>query len=250
MRLSLGLVPAVSLVVATLAQPLAAAETARAEAALDGDTIALEGGAVLRLAGIRAPKGTAEGRFAAASRARLEGLAAGQALTLEIAGPKRDRHGRIPAHATRADGVWLQGAMLEAGLARVETFADNRARAAEMLALEEAARNAGRGVWGDRRYRVLTPEEAESAGDGFHLVEGRVLRVTERRGRFYLDFGADWRRDFTVSIAGGDRARFRAGGLDPAGLEGAALRVRGWLKRLNGPMIEATHPEQIERLAP
>ena len=77
-----------------------------------------------------------------------------------------------------------------------------------------------------------------------------MQRVTERRGRFYLDFGADWRRDFTVAIALGDRARFRAAGLDPAGLEGATLRVRGWMRRLNGPMIEATHPEQIERLAP
>jgi hypothetical protein len=26
--------------------------------------------------------------------------------------------------------------------------------------------------------------------------------------------------------------------------------VRGWLRWLNGPMIEATHPEQIEVLDP
>lgn len=250
MRPRLGLLSAAGLVAAALAASAAAIERVRAEAALDGDTLALEGGAVLRLAGIRAPKGEAEARFAEAARAKLTALAAGQALTLQIAGPERDRHGRIPAQATRADGVWLQGAMLEAGLARVETFADNPARAAEMLALEAAARQARRGLWGDRRYRVLTPKEAERAGDGFQLVEGRVERVTERRGRFYLDFGADWRRDFTVAIALGDRARFRAAGLDPAGLEGAVLRVRGWMRRLNGPMIEATHPEQIERQTP
>jgi hypothetical protein len=73
-----------------------------------------------------------------------------------------------------------------------------------------------------------------------------VLRVTERRDRLYLDFGPDWRRDFTVSIAKRDRAAFRAAGIDPAGLLDASVRVRGWVRVHNGPMIEATHPEQIE----
>ena len=30
--------------------------------------------------------------------------------------------------------------------------------------------------------------------------------------------------------------------------EGGRVRVRGWLKSFNGPMIEVTHPEQIEIL--
>ena len=45
------------------------------------------------------------------------------------------------------------------------------------------------------------------------------------------------------------RRLFRRAGLDPLALEGRWLRVRGWLKKWNGPMIEATHPEQIELLA-
>ena len=242
------LLPALGLVLAALAAPAGSAEPVGAGAALDGDTLKLAGGGVLRLIGIRAPKGAGEAPFAAQAQAKLEALAAGQSLTLEFGGLERDRHGRILAQATRADGLWLHGAMLEAGLARVETFADNRARAGQLLAAEAAAREARRGLWADARYRALTPEEAERAGEGFHLVEGVVGRVTERRGRYYLDFGADWRRDFTVAIAGGERARFRAAGLDPAALAGARLRVRGWLRRFNGPMIEATHPEQIERL--
>ena len=250
MRPSLRLLPAACLILAALAAPPAGAEQVRAQAALDGDTLALEGGATLRLIGIRAPKGAAEARFAGPAQQKLQSLAAGQTLSLQAGGLDHDRHGHILAQATRADGVWLQRAMLEAGLARVETFADNRARAAELLAAEAVAREARRGLWADARYRVLTPEEAERASDGFHLVEGRVRRVTERRGRFYLDFGADWRRDFTVAIAGGERARFRAAGLDPAALEGARIRVRGWMRRYNGPMIDATHPEQIERLDP
>ena len=37
-------------------------------------------------------------------------------------------------------------------------------------------------------------------------------------------------------------------GFDLAAYDGRRVRVRGWLKSLNGPMIEVTHPEQIEVL--
>ena len=37
-------------------------------------------------------------------------------------------------------------------------------------------------------------------------------------------------------------------GIDIAAYAGKRVRVRGWVARYNGPMIEATHPEQIEIL--
>jgi endonuclease YncB( thermonuclease family) len=237
---------------------------ARVAAAIDGDTLRLTDGRELRLIGLRAPKAgprvdARERAFAADARDRafaaeatrlLDAQSAGKTLTLDTGGLAQDRRGRLLAQATTEAGIWLQGAMLAAGLARVETFADNRARAAEMLAMEAEARAAGRGLWADPRFRVLTAEEAERVVDGFHLVEGRVLRVTERRDRLYMDFGPDWRRDFTVSIAKRDRAAFRAAGIDLAKLVGATLRMRGWVRVYNGPMIEATHPEQIELIGP
>ena len=44
-------------------------------------------------------------------------------------------------------------------------------------------------------------------------------------------------------------AAFTAAGIDLTALAGKRLRVRGWVMWRNGPMIEATHPEQIELLA-
>jgi len=223
-----------------------------AAGAIDGETLALADGGELRLIGLLVPAEPA--RRAEEARAELERIAAGRELTLAVGERARDRRGRLLAQAVTADGVWLQGALLAAGLARVETFADNCARAGEMLAIERTARAARRGLWADARFRVLQAAQAETAPeglqDGFQLVEGRVLEVSERRDRFYLDFGRDWRRDFSVSIRKRDRARFRAAGLDPATLQGAVLRVRGWLRKWNGPLIEATHPEQFERLTP
>jgi hypothetical protein len=43
-------------------------------------------------------------------------------------------------------------------------------------------------------------------------------------------------------------AAFAAAGIDLKGLSGKRLRVRGFLGWRNGPMIEASHPEQIELL--
>jgi hypothetical protein len=66
------------------------------------------------------------------------------------------------------------------------------------------------------------------------------------RKRTYLNFGADWRSDFTITIAPKDRRLFEADGIDPLIYQGKRVRVRGWLKSYNGPLIDATHPEQIE----
>ena len=64
--------------------------------------------------------------------------------------------------------------------------------------------------------------------------------------RVYLNFGADYRSDFTAAVVPGARSLFAAEGIDPLGLAGRTVRVRGWVDVLNGPMIEVTHPEQIE----
>jgi len=220
---------------------------------LDGDTLVLADGAVVRLVGIRAPKPPPEGpeaaRWPEAARDALAALARGRAVRLGYGGRRLDRHGRILAHLFRDDGVWLQGAMLARGLARVYGFRDNRARLREMLAIEAGARAARRGIWADRAYAVRRAGP-RLALDRFSLVEGRVVRAAEVRGRIYLNFGDDWRRDFTVRIAPRDKRLFARAGLDPLALEGRTIRVRGWVKWRDGPMIDATHPEQIELVTP
>jgi hypothetical protein len=45
-----------------------------------------------------------------------------------------------------------------------------------------------------------------------------------------------------------DGEAFKAAGIDPKALAGKKLRVRGWVEWRNGPMIHATHAEQIELL--
>jgi endonuclease YncB( thermonuclease family) len=231
---------------------LKAGERGRVAAVVDGDTVMLDGGLEVRLVGLQAPK-LALGRagfepwpLAEEAKASLEEIALGRAVELRYGGRQRDRHGRALAHLIVEGEAWAQGLMLERGMARVYSFADNRGLVTEMLRLEAAARDARRGIWSHPFYAVLTPEQAAERIDDFALVEGQVLSVGGSSSRTYLNFGADFRTDFTVSVTGRDRRAFAAAGLDLKGLEGHIIRVRGWLDSINGPMVEATHPEQIE----
>ncbi len=138
--------------------------------------------------------------------------------------------------------------MLDRGMARVYSFSDNRAAVADMLAREAAARAGGLGIWQHSFYAVRRAEGATIPFERFELVEGRVLDVATVRDRTYVNFGADWRDDFTLSLASRVRRLFEREGFDLESLEGRTVRARGWIKTYNGPMIDITHPAQIEVL--
>jgi len=138
--------------------------------------------------------------------------------------------------------------MLALGMARVYTFQDNRAVIADMLALEREARAARRGIWGHPFYALRTPETVSRDIGSFQVVEGSVHAVADRKSTTFINFAADWKTDFTVVVRGRDRKLFRDAGLSLNDLTGKRIRVRGWVKSWNGPMIEATHPEQIEQI--
>lgn len=230
--------------------------TGQVRAIVDGDTLALATGDRVRLVGIQAPKlplgrhGFPAWPLAAEAKAALAALTLGKTVTLSYGGRRVDRHGRLLAHLHDPKRRWIQGEMLRRGLARVYSFADNRARVAEMLRIEGTARAARRGIWRLPFYAVRRVTETPQFVNSFQLVEGRIRAVAVVRGTAYLNFGRDWRTDFTIAIAARARRLFAKAGIDLAGLAGRRIRVRGWLKSRNGPMIVVTHPEQIEGLEP
>lgn len=223
---------------------------------VDGDTIRLDNGREVRLVGIQAPKlplgrpGFEKWPLADEAKQALEDMVLGKTVSLGFGGQKVDRYNRFLAHLFLPGGIWVQQRLLEAGLARVYSFPDNRSLVGEMLAHETRARAAGRGIWTLPYYVVLDPDGSADHLERFALVEGRVRETAQIRGRTYLNFGADWRTDFTIAIAPGHWKRFQAAGISFEDYKGRKVRVRGWLKSRNGPMIDVTHPEQIEVLSP
>jgi endonuclease YncB( thermonuclease family) len=241
----------------------------------DGDTLALDSGLRVTLTEIEAPFG--EQPFAAEARAGLERLALHRPAQLAYGGLKRLAPRAAPAapQATapappaetalaqvfvRSEGgrwIWLQQAMVQEGLARVRTRKENHARSAPLLAAEAQARRARRGLWAKAAYRVLSPDAAMSQAAGLPtrcgqgplwIVEGRVREVSVEPERVYLNFGADYRSDFTVAVYGDDVAQWQAQGPPFAAYQGKQVRVRGRAANRGGPLICADHPAQIEVL--
>jgi endonuclease YncB( thermonuclease family) len=216
--------------------------------------VVLEGGQRLRPALIQAPppEGGPAASWPPAHRLR-EALAeaiVGERVSLHWPRRQRDRHGRLVGHLRRqGDGLWVQAAVVSDGLAVVMPFADETADAGPLLALEEAARTAGRGLWADPFFAVRDAATVGTERGRLRLVAGTVRAVAEVGGTTYLNFGADWRRDFTGLM---DRATARAcrdAGRDPKALEGRRVRLRGWMRDYNGPLVEITACDQIEVLS-
>ncbi len=228
----------------------------------DGDTVVLSDGERVRMIGTQAPKlplgreGFPTWPLAPEAKRALEELALNKSVRLGYGGEEMDRYDRALAHVFVAqdDGseIWAQHYMVENGWARVYSFPDNRHCLDQLLAAEGRARAARLGIWTDPYYSVRLadrPSELIALTGHYELVEGRVLLADKRGSRVFLNFGRLWKEDFTAVIEGPALRLFEQAGLDPVALEGALVRIRGWVDERDGPRIEVTHPEQIEVLA-
>lgn len=207
-------------------------------------TLALDNGVVVRLAALQAPN--PKEPLAKEALAALESLALKQQLRVEPLTKSPDRHGRTVAMAYRENGSLLQTEMLRAGLGWVYTFPDSRRHAPTLLAAEAEAEKARRGVWAHPDYAILSSEKADGYAGEFRLVQGAIQNAAQVRDRYYLNFGDDWKTDFTVTIERSDLKHFDKAWLET--LPGKTVRVRGWLFQQNGPAMTLSHPEQVEIL--
>lgn len=151
------------------------------------------------------------------------------------------------AHIERAsDKQWVQGMLLSLGLARVRTTLNNRDMAKQMYQIEKQARVEGIGIWEDESYALLTPKSAMNQRDHFAIIEGVVQSTALKRNTIYINFGKDWRTDFTIAISAKARRLFTKAQIDPLQWNQKKIRVRGWLEQFNGPYMKIDHPERVE----
>ena len=211
---------------------------------LSADRLELADGRSVRLAGIRVPP-----LMAGQAETALARLVVDRTVRLGTTPAPLDRYGDLVAQIERADGLWLQGALLEHGLAQVQTAPDEVARAAAMLALEQAARATRLGLWRQSAFAPRAADQLADAVGSFQIVQGLVLRVAPSVDFIYLNFGRDWRSDFTLRVRRAELdASFQRFPTDVLALAGRRVEVRGFVLDAGGPLIELSHPEQIQVL--
>ena len=219
--------------------------------ALSGDRFQI-GAQEYLLTDIMAPPlyslGVAAPAYFQSSRATFEHWLINHQFTIEERAAPTRWAGKY-VDALDANQKTAQEYLIAAGAARVAPQTERHEFIAGLLALEIEARTERRGLWALSDYRVFDAKYAHGAIGAFHLVSGVLLTAADTRSRYYLNFGADHKTDFTASARKSLYRRWSANGFDLATLEGKKLRIRGFVEEINGPSIDLKHPQQIELIA-
>lgn len=254
-RVVIFLAPAVvgALLVASLVNQASAVDVARPvaieiEKLEEHGTLVLVDGNIRCLAGIWVPAPYASKGQAPAWRSAWHGIIEDGLFFRRDEQPlEHDRYGCPVARLVTEDGASLEQALVKAGWAAVDpsSMTGDEHEIDAMLAVEDKARRDGRGIW---KHAAAWPKKADDVSTEIGLrqiVEGRVRRVSENDRYLYLNFGADWRTDFTVRLG---QKMISSVGLDAAAFDGKRLRVRGVLQESRGPLIDISSLQQIEFL--
>lgn len=233
--------------------------TGRVDRIIDQQTVLLKDGKIVRLLGLEYPLGTDE-------TPPEEPFLAKEALekmlpettevmlyqkrnqTSDVRRGRVNRMGHLLAHLVKKDNEeWVNGTVISQGLAWVVTDSSNPEMASQMYALEEKARTSNKGLWTkDSTNGLLTTDTAAKGEGQFRVVEGTISRSATSKNNLYLNFGTDWKKDFTVMISPSLRKALARSGTDPMSLSGKTVRVRGWIRQWNGPFMELETPERLE----
>ena len=228
-------------------------EQAEVAKVIDGDTVKLRDGRMVRFIGINTPEvgydGAPSQAYAEEARDELKRLLGASAhIGLRYGKELKDRYQRTLAHIYLADGRSVESYLLSQGLAAQVIVPPNVFQLECYRRAELEARQAGKGVWSDlyKTKSVLTlPKEAK----GFQVVSGKIERIKETKQSIWLNFtrrpGEGWREGVAVRISRDDLGYFP--GWQWKDLQGKQLTVRGWLYQYRKQqVIRVRHPAVMD----
>lgn len=223
---------------------------------VDGDTLRLEDGRLVRFIGVNTPEIGRDGKpdevFAQQAREALLGLLGRNSrISLRYGQERQDRYGRLLAHVYLADGRNLEVQLLREGFAAHIVVPPNDGHADCYQAAERAARSTNKGVW-STLYRPISVNELARSVRGFRVIRGRVEHVGESRHSLWLNFprlpGEGDREGVALRVSRNDLGNFTD--WQPQELQGKEIEVRGWLfpnrKQL---VMQLRHPGTLRILA-
>lgn len=219
---------------------------------IDGDTVRLANGKLLRYIGIDTPELTIRKNktfysdpqpFSQQAKEFNEKLVENKFITIEFDVEKFDRYGRILGYCFVGD-TFVNAKLLEEGFAVLYTYPSNVKYADLFLGLQKQARRQKRGLWG--AYDVIDSGRAAEFINQIRTVTGLVLDSYQSKSCVYLNFGRDYKTDFTVVIFNNCLKFFEQNNINPREYyKGKHIEVTGRIKEYNGPEIIVCRPYEI-----
>jgi hypothetical protein len=156
----------------------------------------------------------------------------------------------MPAYLRLPDENLAQVAMIADGHARARWLPGEESCFRQFRDAEASARVARKGLWASPHYATTEADHPSLATRNglYAMVEGRVVSVGHGFRMVFLDFGRNFRRDFTVMVPPSVAEAMAAEGSPPDGLLDRRIRVRGVIEESGGPAIRLNHPAEIEVL--
>lgn len=207
---------------------------------LKSDLIKLEDDKVYRLDNIRVPV-----YYNQAALDYLQGSILGKRVGVfanrKKAEGRTDRLGNTIGHVVTEGGVWIQAEMVGKGLAWAYSTETNRDLIKPLYGYEDQARATKAGFWVDPEYAIKDKESIKNYYNTFQIVEDVVYDVGDDKEFYYINFDKDFKSDFTATVD----QKVRDMPSNMFNLRRHRIRIRGWIEKQNGPLIEITHPEQF-----
>ncbi|MCK5392923.1 MAG: hypothetical protein KAI91_01200, partial [Candidatus Omnitrophica bacterium] len=105
-----------------------------------------------------------------------------------------------------------------------------------------------RGLWAD--YEVISHLKSSESINQIKRVRGKVLNTYRSKKCIFLNFGKNWKTDFTVVIFNNVIDSFYEKDIDPLNYyKGKIVEISGRIKEYNGPEIIVNSPYEIEVVA-
>lgn len=226
---------------------------------IDGDTLVLEGGVHLRLIGLDTPELRIKipggfkyqpQPFAEEAKRFTRKLAEGKEVRIEFDVEKKDKYGRLLGYCFIREPrgeLFLNEVLLREGFAVLYTFPPNVKYIERFVKAQRYARQNKKGLWGV--YKVISSQEAHKFIGQIRTVRGKVLSTYSSDRAIFLNFGQDYKSDFTVVIFKDALKYFKEKGIDVLNFyRGKTVEVSGRIREYQGPEIIAGSPYQIEVL--
>ncbi|MBI5285996.1 MAG: thermonuclease family protein [Deltaproteobacteria bacterium] len=213
---------------------------------IDGDTVEITGGRLVRYIGINAPEMGMP--FYRESTLRNKELVENKKVRIEVCQDEpRDKHGRVLAWVY-VDNVLINAELLKDGYARLFIIPPcGVKRADEFKRYQDEVRKRKVGIWTNWEGDIVPADQAHRFSGRTRWVRGKVVDTYDSGKAVFLNFGEDHKKDFTVVIFNKNLIYFEKAGINPGSFyKGKRVLVYGHIKEYNGPEVVVETPWEIE----